>query len=607
MLWSQSHIPTRRDPPTGATAASHQFLVRSGLLREQSPGVIEFLPLGVRVLGKLAIVAKEALTAVGATEIQISQTASQVEALESILAAIRSSEALPNRRFLFHACVNDDSKPNFFRPSQSPCFESFGIRRLEETPGAGPGLRSAFEGLFSRLGIPIIAAESGRQPIILRPSVLPGRAGGAAMTRASTGDPRPTLPRSTEGGEKETSPLWSVAPGMPATAYFAPSDAGDDLLLRSDRGDYAAIGEVAETGSRPWTFGEDSAGELEKVHTPGLKSVAEVAAFFSVPRTAILKTLVFRTDAQGPALSSGVNAKWVVAVVRGDDRVNFTKLANVVRETFHVSPLPLPDESQDAGLKSDWPIGFVGPDAAMRKPDAVLVIDYDAAQGASWVAGANEADHHVRHFNWFRECGDRLADLRKTAVADIRYARAGDPAPRGGLLMAVKGFEVGQALGFGTPLPARTGRKALGTFGMSLPEPIVAFEIDFFRLLVAAVEHFHDDRGILWPAAIAPFSAVVTALGYKGDTKVAAERIYEQLNAAGIDTILDDRAASPGVKFADADLIGFAVRITIGQRGLKDGVVEVKARRNAEAARVPADAVVEAVRAALVHSGANIS
>ncbi len=297
-----------------------------------------------------------------------------------------------------------------------------------------------------------------------------------------------------------------------------------------------------------------------------------------------------------------MNAKWVVAVVRGDDRVNFTKLVNVVREMFHVTPLPLPNEDQHAGLRADWPIGFVGPDAAMRKPDAVLVVDYDAAQGASWVAGASEIDHHVRNFNWFRECGDRLADPRKTAVADIRYARAGDPAPRGGgALQAVTGFEVGRAFGVGTGMPGHDTPGDIGASGVA--HPTLSGEIDLFRLIVAAVESFHDDRGILWPVAIAPFSAVVTVLGYKGDTQVAADRIHEQLHAAGIDTILDDRDASPGVKFADADLIGFPVRVTVGQRGLKEGVVEVKPRRNAPATRVPVDGVADAVRAALVALG----
>jgi len=600
MLWSQTLIPTRRDPPTGVTVASQRLLVRAGLMREQAPGVIEFLPLGLRVLGKLKLVAREALIAVGAKEIQIPQSASPAEALELALAALQSFDVLPNRRFLFRTGVSDASKHSFFRPRESFYCDGYGIRRHEEAPGVEPGLRSAFEQLFSRLGVPIIEADADVQAIILPPRVLRGRAGeGAATTRVSIEDPHPTLPRITGRGENTASPSWSALPVTPAVAYVMPSDAGDDLLLRSDCGNYAATAERAETGSRAWTFGEDPAGELEKVHTPGLTSVAEVAAFFSVPRTAILKTLVFRTDAQGPALSSGVNAKWVVAVVRGDDRVNFTKLANVVRETFHVSPLPLPDESQDAGLNSDWPIGFVGPDAAMRKPDAVLVVDYDAAQGASWVAGASEAEYHVRNFNWFRECGDRLADLRKTAVADIRYARTGDPAPRAGVLVAVKGFEIGHAYGFGAPVPTRAAPETSGKFGASLSEPIVACEIDLFRLLVAAVEHFHDDRGILWPTPIAPFSAVVTALGYKGDTKVAGDRIYEQLKAAGIDTILDDRDASPGVKFTDADLIGFPVRVTVGQRGLKEGVVEVKVRGNAEAVRVPLDAVVEAVRAAL--------
>ena len=551
MLWSQTLIRTLRDTPAGVTVASHQLLVRSGLLREQSPGVIEFLPLGLRVLSKLETMARDTLAAVGATEIRMPQQVSEMDAAEFVAAAVQSFEVLPNRRYLFRNRLRGDPKPSFFRPRESLYCESYFIRRHKEAPGTDQGLRGAIEQVFSRLGIPVVLAD------------------------ADTG--------------------WQI----PAIAFVVPCDQGDDRLLRSDRGQYTATAARAETGSRRWTFGDDPTGELEKVHTPNLKSVAEVAAFFSAPRSAILKTLVLRTSAQGPALSSGVDPKWVVAVVRGDDRVNWTKLATVVREIFHVSPLPLSDEGQDAGLSSDWPIGFVGPDAAMRKADAVLLVDYDAAQGASWIAGAGERDYHVRHFNWFRECGDRLADPRKTSVADIRYARAGDPAPGGGVLVPANGFEVGHAVGCGTRYRHAFGSGILGTSGINLPEAFGSCEIDLFRLLVATVECFHDDHGILWPTSIAPFSAVITALGYKGETRTAADRIYDQLNAANIDTILDDRDASPGVKFADADLIGFPVRVTVGSRGLKEGVVEVKARKSGQATKVPLDGVIDAVKRAI--------
>jgi prolyl-tRNA synthetase len=305
----------------------------------------------------------------------------------------------------------------------------------------------------------------------------------------------------------------------------------------------------------------------------------------------MLKTLVFRSDATEPTQESGVNPRWVVAVVRGDHEVNEAKLGKAAREHFHVGIRPLEDTPE---LRETFAVGFVGPDAAAKRVDAVLIVDPDAAQGGFWATGANEVDHHVKHFNWFRECGDRPADPKKTAVADV-------PSPKGdgGKLKASKGIEIGHVFKLGTKYSTALGANILDDKGETHPIIMGCYGIGVGRILIAAVESLHDDKGIIWPAAIAPYSVVVTPIKYDGEVKAAADRLYQQLNAAGIDTILDDRDARPGFKFTDADLVGFPVRLTVGDRGLKEGKVELKRRKATEAEMVSLDKVPDAVRAAL--------
>jgi prolyl-tRNA synthetase len=394
--------------------------------------------------------------------------------------------------------------------------------------------------------------------------------------------------------EAESGPIG----GSASHEFMAACAAGEDTILTSDKNNYAANVEKAATGDRPSDFGGDPKGAYERVHTPNLPGIEDVGKFLKVKPKNILKTLVFKTDASGVTEINGTNARWVVAVVRGDHDVNEAKLKSAAKANFDVSGLALVD---DESVRAEWAIGFVGPDAAARNKSAVLLVDPDAAQPGFWLAGANEADYHAKYFNWFRECGDVLADLKKTAVADIRNAVAGDPSPKndGGKLVAAKGIEIGHVFKLGTKYSTALGANVLDAEGKSLPVIMGCYGIGVGRILIAAVESLHDEKGIKWPVAIAPFSVVVTPIKYDGEVKTAADQLYAELNAAGIDTLLDDRDARPGFKFADADLIGFPVRVTIGDRGLKEGKVEVKLRSAAEPEMVAVADVIARVRALL--------
>jgi prolyl-tRNA synthetase len=286
--------------------------------------------------------------------------------------------------------------------------------------------------------------------------------------------------------------------------------------------------------------------------------------------------------------------------VRGDQEVNVAKLKRVARETFHVADIEMLDSPE---VRQTWAIGFVAPDEAVKRPDTVVVVDPDAAQGGFWASGANEVDYHVKHFNWFRECGDKLADPRKTIVADIRNAIAGDPSPRddGGVLRTARGVEIGHIFKLGTRYSEALGAKFLDEKGQSHPLIMGCYGLGIGRILVAAIEALHDDGGIVWPNAIAPYSVVITPIKYDGEVKAAADLLYHQLSSAGVDVLLDDRPdARPGVKFADADLIGIPIRLNIGDRGLKEGKVELKLRRETEPTMIALNDVTDRVRGILL-------
>jgi prolyl-tRNA synthetase len=589
MRWTQSLIPTQKETPADAQIVSHQLMLRAGLIRQLTAGAYDFLPLGLRSLHKAEQIVREEMNAIGCSEVllpalqpmelwqksgrdvtygdnllKLKDRHGRLVVLgptheevitEMVAAYVSSYKQLPLSLYQIQTKFRDEFRPRFglLRVREFVMKDAYSFHaNVESLNEVYDKFYQAYEKIFARCGIPFVVVEAESGPI-----------GGSASHE-----------------------------------FMAACAAGEDTIVTSDKSNYAANVEKAEIGTRPWTFGAEPTGALEKVHTPNLPGIDDVGKFMKVKPKNMLKTLVFRTDAKGPALSSGVNPAWVVAVVRGDHDVNEAKLKKAAKEHFQVGIQPLVD---DPAVREKWTIGFVGPDAATRAADAVLIVDPDAAQGGFWATGANEVDHHVKHFNWFRESGDKLADPKKTAVADIRNAIAGDPSPKndGGKLISSKGIEIGHVFKLGTKYSDALGANYLDDAGQQHPLIMGCYGIGIGRILIAAVESMHDDKGIIWPAAIAPFSVVVTPIKYDGEIKAAADKLYEQLNAAGIDTLLDDRDARPGFKFADADLIGFPVRLTVGDRGLKEGKIELKRRKAAEPEMVALDSVVERVREAL--------
>jgi prolyl-tRNA synthetase len=583
MRWTQTLIPTSKDLPADAQIVSHQLMLRAGLIRQLTAGAYDFLPLGLRSLKKAEAIVRQEMEAVGCSEVLLpalqplelwKRTGRDVSYGENLIickdrhgrenvlgptheevvtelvaAYVRSYKQLPLALYQVQTKFRDEYRPRFglLRVREFLMKDAYSFHAGDDSLDQWyRRFYSAYERIFRRCGIPYLVVEAEAGPI-----------GGSASHE-----------------------------------FMAACDAGEDLLLASDKGNYAANVEKCATGTRSYELAGPPHGDLERVHTPGMHSIDDVAGFLKVPPTQVLKTLVYEAHAQ-PDVSYA--PKWIIAVVRGDHDVNDAKLAKVARERFNVSSIALVDSPE---IRERFTVGFVGPDEAMRQFLAVLVIDPDAAQDQAWVAGGNEVDCHVRNFNWFRDAGDRLADPAKTLVADIRNALDGDPSPLndGGILRASRGIEMGHVFKLGTRYSSALDAQYLDDQGKSHPILMGCYGIGIGRLLIAAIESSHDEHGIIWPTALSPYSVVITPVRYDGQNKEVADRLHEELNAAGVDTLLDDRDLRPGPKFADADLVGIPIRLNVGERGLKENSVELKLRRESALRLMRLENVVQTVK-----------
>jgi len=593
MLWTQTLIPTQKETPADAQIVSHQLMIRAGLIRQLTAGAYDFLPLGWRSLKKAAQIVREEMDAIGAAEVllpalqpfelwqktgrdqtygdnlmKFKDRHGRVSVLgptheevitELVSAYINSYKQLPLSLYQIQTKFRDEFRPRFglLRVREFLMKDAYSFHAdVESLNKVYDQFYAAYQKIFTRCGIPFVVVEAESGPI-----------GGSASHE-----------------------------------FMAACTAGEDTLLTSDKGNYAANVEKAEIGPRASNLNAEPSGALEKVHTPGLPGIEDVGKFMKVKPKNMLKSLVYvATRLSDDADPTKAKEPWyVLAIVRGDHDANEAKLRQAAEKLIGDS-IRLEMAPEALAREDGWTLGFVGPHAFVGRNDTYLLIDPDAAQGGFWAAGANEMDHHVKHFNWRRECGSALDDSSKVAVADIRNATAGDPSPKndGGVLQASKGIEIGHVFKLGTKYSTALGANFLDDKGAQNPMIMGCYGIGVGRILIAAVESLHDDKGIVWPVAIAPYSVIVTPIKYDGEVKQAADKLYAALNAAGIDTLLDDRDARPGFKFADADLIGIPVRLTIGDRGLKEGKVELKRRKAAEPEMVSIDQAIEAVKAAL--------
>ena len=344
------------------------------------------------------------------------------------------------------------------------------------------------------------------------------------------------------------------------------AESGEDAIVSCNTCDYAANVEKAEVKTARPT-GRDIAEvspKLEKVSTPGKKSVTEVAEYLKLPSEKFIKTLVYRTD----------SGEFVAVLARGDHEVNELKLKTVLgcRE------IALADEASVASAIGVAP-GFLGPIGLKLR----VLADLSVHGMRAAVTGANEPNAHFINV-------DQERDFTPTVFADLRLAVAGDPCPRceHGRLEAHRGIEVGQVFYLGTKYSVAMGATYLDAEGRERPIEMGCYGIGVSRLVAAAIEQNHDANGIIWPFSIAPFQVLLLPINYKDKSiREATDNLYGELQKHGVEVLLDDRDERPGVKFKDADLVGIPLRVTIGAKGLEKGCLELRSRREGKTEEVP--------------------
>jgi len=545
--------PTLREDPSDAEVVSHKLLVRAGMIRQVARGIYDFLPLGLRAVRRVEDIVRDELDRAGAQEILMPAVIPAELWKESgrwdhygrellrlrdrydrdfcfgptheevvtdlVRREVRSYRDLPKNLYQIQVKFRDEVRPRFGlmrgREFLMKDAYSFHVDRADAEREYRL-MYDTYTRIFERCGLGFRAVEAGT-----------GAIGGSLSHE-----------------------------------FQVLAQSGEDAIVACDRCGYAANVEKAEVDALPPPSGRERA--LERVATPGKRSVEEVAAFLGAPAERFVKTLVYQ----------GSDGQALAVLVRGDHEASETKIAALLGG----GPVGLADEATVERV-TGAPVGFAGPvGLALR-----VVADLSVRGLHDAVTGANREDTHLVGV-------DQQRDFPQVEFADLRQARAGDVCARchEGAYAEHRGIEVGQVFYLGTKYSTAMKATFLGADGAERPLEMGCYGIGITRTVAAAIEQHHDDAGICWPAALAPFGAHVVPVNAKDESLVAAaERVATELAHAGIDVLVDDRDERPGVKFKDADLIGLPVRVTVGPRGLKAGKVEVKPRIATAAEEVP--------------------
>ena len=579
MKASQFHVSTLKEAPADAEIVSHQLMTRAGMIRKLAGGIYNYMPMGLRVIRRIEGIIREEMNRAGAVELLmpvvqpaelwmesgrweqygpellrvkdrhqrdfIIQPTSEEVITDIARHEIRSYRQMPKNFYHIQTKFRDERRPRFgvMRGREFTMKDAYSFDRDFETGRRSyDAMFKAYCAIFDRMGLRYraVAADSG------------------------------------------------AIGGDASQEFQVIADTGEDAIIYCPTSDYAANIEMAE-GVALLAERAAPAQALQKTPTPGKATCGDVAQLLGLPLAQTVKSLVLATDELDDKGDVARTTVWLL-LVRGDHDLNEVKAGKVpgLKGGFRFATVA---EIEDHfGCKP----GYLGP-IGMKKPVKV-VADRTVARMADFVCGANEADFHYTGANWGRDLPE------PDAVADLRNVVAGDPSPDGkGVLAIQRGIEVGHVFLLGTkysePMKAtyldETGKPQLMVMG--------CYGIGVTRLLGAAIEQNHDERGMIWPVAMAPFAVVICPIGYErsADVQTAADRLHEELMAQGIDVVLDDRGERPGAMFADWELIGVPQRVVISDRGLKAGTVELQGRREASATVTPLADVLPAVKARL--------
>ncbi len=569
-LWRETLIPTTREAPADAETPSHVLLSRAGFIRRVTAGVYDYLPLAWRTLTKISTIIREEMDAAGSRELfmpvivpfEFYDQTKRADAYgpqlfrlkdrkgndlalgptheetitELVKGSITSYKQLPLNLYQIQTKFRDEARPRagLLRCREFIMKDAYSFHAEIEGPGglndAYDAMHRAYSNTFRRCGLDFTAVEAVSGPI-----------GGSASHE-----------------------------------FMINCASGEDTILKCPVSGYAANVEKCETGERPrGTFTEPATGELTEVHTPNLPGIEEVGKFMKVKPERMLKTIVFSADGIEGSRDPGI--KWVVAVVRGDHDVNEDKVKKLSGCTVAMA-------DEKTAKAAGFAIGYVSPRVVNTTPDVMLLVDADASQGGFWASGGDKADHHVKHFNWRREVGAALDDATKVRVGDVRNAIAGDPSPKSpdAKLETARGIEVGHIFKLGTKYSEAMGLRVLDVNQQQRAVIMGCYGIGVSRTMAACVEMSHDENGIIWPDAVAPYHVIITLMKHDAPEHAkAARQLAADLADAGLDVLIDDRDERAGVKFKDADLIGIPTRLVIGDKALAEGGVEFKRRSDA--------------------------
>ncbi|MEY2800757.1 MAG: Global synthesis factor [Pseudomonadota bacterium] len=577
MKASQFLISTLKEAPADAEVASHRLMTRAGMIKKLGAGIYTYMPMGLRVIRKVEAIVREEMDRAGAVECTmpvvqpaelwqetgrfakmgpellrikdrhdrdfVVQPTSEEVVTDIARQELRSYKQLPKNLYQIQTKFRDERRPRFglMRGREFIMKDAYSFDRdVASAKASYQVMAQAYRRIFDRFGLRYraVAADSG----------------------AIGGD------------------LSEEFQVIAAT--------GEDAIVYCPRSDYAANLEKAEAlapaGPRP-----AAGAAMAKTPTPGKSTCADVAQLLGVPLQTTVKSLVLATDTLDDAGNVAKSQVWLL-LVRGDHDMNEVKVGKVPGLDAGFRFATVPEILEHFGTKP----GYLGP-IGLRKPVKV-VADREVAVMADWICGANAEDFHCTGVNWGRDLPE--PDL----VADIRNVVEGDLSPDGqGPLAIERGIEVGHVFYLGTKYSKAMNATFLDETGKPQLMEMGCYGIGITRLPAAAIEQNHDERGIIWPDAIAPFTVVVCPIGMERSeaVKAAAHKLHDDLAAGGIDVMLDDRGERPGAMFADWELIGVPHRVVISDRGLKEGQVEYQHRRDTAATQVPAAGILEYLRA----------
>jgi prolyl-tRNA synthetase len=578
MKASQFFISTFKEAPADAEIASHQLMMRAGMIKKLGAGIYTYMPMGLRVIRKVEAIVREEMNRAGAVEVSmpviqpaeywqetgrfekmgdellrikdrhdrdfVVQPTSEEVVTDLARQEIKSYKQLPKNFYQIQTKFRDERRPRFglMRGREFTMKDAYSFDRdMDSAKASYQVMAAAYRKIFDRFGLTYraVAADSG----------------------AIGGD------------------LSEEFQVIAAT--------GEDAIVYSTGSDYAANMEKAEAAA-PVATGKVGTQAMTKTATPGKSTCADVAELLGLPLQNTVKSLVLATDQKDDKGNVVKTQVWLL-LLRGDHDMNEVKVGKLAGLTdFRFATVP--EIESHFGCQP----GYLGP-INMKLP-VKLVVDREVAIMNDWICGANEPDFHTIGVNWGRDLP------APEIVADLRNVVAGDASPDGkGILAIERGIEIGHIFVLGTKYSKAMNATFLDNNGKPQFLEMGCYGIGITRLPAAAIEQNHDAKGIIWPDAIAPFTVVICMVGpdRSPDVKAAGEKLYAELMAAGVDVILDDRGERPGIMFAEWELIGVPHRVTIGDKSLKDGQVEYQHRRDAEATKVAVGEVLQHVMSKL--------